>query len=101
MAMVTTAVPPSTTQRPEPEVEGSGPIARVVAGSVAVGLVGALLLTLVVFAGAKEHVISGVALLAFALGWAMLGVLSTRLTIQPQRWTFFVAAHMAAAGAYF
>ncbi len=75
-----------------------GPIWRIVGGSLAVGLVGALLLTLVVFAGAPEHVISGVALLAFAFGWAMLAVLSTRYTSQPQRWALVPAAFMAGVG---
>jgi hypothetical protein len=51
-----------------------------------------------VFAGAAEHVITGSALLAFAFGWAMLAVLSTRLTSQPQRWTLVPAALMAVTG---
>jgi len=76
-----------------------GSIARIVAGSVATGLVGALVLTLVVFAGAAEHVITGSALLAFATGWTMLAVLSTRMTSQPQRWAFVPAAGMGVVGA--
>ena len=59
------------------------------------GLLGALVLTLVVFAGTPEHVITGSALLAFALGWSMLAWLSTRFTSQPQRWAFVPAAFMA------
>ena len=51
----------------------------------------------VAFAGAPEHVITGSALLAFAAGWAMLAVLSARLTSQPQRWARVPAAAMAAA----
>jgi pimeloyl-ACP methyl ester carboxylesterase len=70
------------------------PIWRVVGGSLATGLVAALVLTLGMFAGAPEHVISGAALLAFAFGWAMLAVLSTRLTSQPQRWALVPAAFM-------
>jgi pimeloyl-ACP methyl ester carboxylesterase len=66
----------------------------IVIASLLTGLLGALLLTLVVFAGAPEHVISGSALLAFAFGWAMLAVLSTRLTSQPQRWALVPAAVM-------
>ena len=50
------------------------------------------------FAGAAEHVITGSALLAFAFGWAMLAVLSTRLTSQPQRWALVPAALMAVTG---
>jgi pimeloyl-ACP methyl ester carboxylesterase len=74
-----------------------GPIWRIVGCSLVTGLMGALVLTLVVFAGAPEHVISGSALLAFAFGWAMLAALSTRLTSQPQRWALVPAASMAVA----
>ena len=56
------------------------------------------MLTLGVFGGAAEHVISGSALLAFAGGWAMLALLSARFTSQPQRWARVPAAGMAAAG---
>jgi hypothetical protein len=97
---MTTSAPPAdpdgtTVPAGEP---GRGPIWRIVIGSLAVGLVGALLLTLVVFAGAPEHVVSGSTLLAFAVGWTMLAVLSTRLTDRPQRWAFVPAAVMAVAG---
>jgi pimeloyl-ACP methyl ester carboxylesterase len=77
-----------------PDDSKRGPIWRIVGGSLLTGLLGALVLTLVVFAGAPEHVISGSALLAFAFGWAMLAVLSTRFTSQPQRWALVPAAFM-------
>src|SRR5579885_1765388 len=84
---------------PSPSAAISGrPIGRIVAGSVATGLLGALFLMLVVFAGAAEPVITGSALLAFALGWAMLAVLSIRVTDQPQRWAFVPAASMGVVG---
>jgi pimeloyl-ACP methyl ester carboxylesterase len=70
----------------------------VVAGSLLAGLLGAALLTLLVFAGGEEHVISGSALLAFAFGWALLAVLSTRLTNRPQRWALVPATFMAVVG---
>jgi pimeloyl-ACP methyl ester carboxylesterase len=44
-------------------------------------------------------VIMGTALLAWALGWALLALLSTRWTDQPQRWAFVPAAIMGAGGA--
>jgi pimeloyl-ACP methyl ester carboxylesterase len=75
-----------------------GPIGRIVAGSLATGLVGAVLLTLVVFAGAGEHVITGASLVAFGFGWAMLAILSIRLTSRPQRWALIPAALMAGTG---
>ena len=67
--------------------------------SVALGLIGALFLSLVVFAGRPEHVITGSALLAFAAGWTVLAVLSTRMTTQPQRWAVVPAAYMGVVGA--
>jgi pimeloyl-ACP methyl ester carboxylesterase len=91
--------PPSVTSVDEPtilvEEPGGGPVWRTVGGSLLSGLLGAVVLTLVVSAGAPEHVITGSALLAFAFGWAMLAVLSIRLTNQPQRWAFVPAALMA------
>ncbi len=74
------------------------PIWLVVGGSLAAGLLGAIVLTFGVFGGAAEHVISGTALLAFACGWAMLAALSARFTSQPQRWARVPAAGMAVAG---
>jgi len=75
-----------------------GHIGVVVAGSLIVGLVAALVLVLGVFGGAQEHVISGTALLAFSFGWAMLAVLSVRSTSQPQRWAAAPALFMGLAG---
>jgi pimeloyl-ACP methyl ester carboxylesterase len=77
----------------------SGHLGVIVAGSIGTGLLAAVLLDLVVFAGAGEHVITGAAMLAFALGWAMLAVLSARRTDQPQRWAFVPAAAMGMVGA--
>ena len=81
-----------------PDEPTRGPLWRVVGGSLATGFVGALVLTLGVFAGAREHLITGSALLSFALGWALLAVLSTRLTDQPQKWAVVPAAFMASVG---
>jgi pimeloyl-ACP methyl ester carboxylesterase len=88
--IVTAAATPSTEKR--------GPIARVIAGSLLTGVVGAAVATLVVFPGAAEYVITGSTLLAFAAGWAMLAALSTRLTSQPQRWAYVPATVMGATG---
>ena len=77
---------------------GREPIWRVVGGSIAAGFLGAVVLTLGVFGGAAEHVISGSALLAFAGGWAMLAVLSSRFTSRPQRWARVPAVFMTVAG---
>jgi pimeloyl-ACP methyl ester carboxylesterase len=80
------------------EPPARGPIVRVVLGSLLTGVAAAAAATLIVFAGASEHLITGSALLAFAAGWTMLAVLSTRLTSQPQRWAYVPAAVMAVAG---
>jgi pimeloyl-ACP methyl ester carboxylesterase len=70
----------------------------IVIGSVAAGLIAALLLSLVAFTGNREQVITGAALLAFGFGWLLLAVLSTRWTDQPQRWALLPAAAMGAVG---
>ena len=59
------------------------------------GLVTALVLVLVVFAGAAEPVITGAGLVGLASGWALLALLTTRWTSQPQRWAVVPAAVMA------
>lgn len=75
-----------------------GHLGRIVAASMFGGLILALVLTLIVFGGAIEPVISGVALLAFALGWTILAWLSERRTDQPQRWAFVPAIFMGVLG---
>jgi pimeloyl-ACP methyl ester carboxylesterase len=62
------------------------------------GLILALALTVGVFGGAEEPVITGVALLAFATGWAMLAWLSIRRTDQPQRWAYAPAIFLGVLG---
>jgi pimeloyl-ACP methyl ester carboxylesterase len=74
-------------------------IGWVVAAAVLSGLVSAVVLDVLVFAGAREHVITGMALLAFAFGWGLLAVGSTRFTDQPQRWAIVPCAAMALTGA--
>jgi pimeloyl-ACP methyl ester carboxylesterase len=75
-----------------------GPIGWIVAGSLVLGAAAALVLVAVVFAGAREHIITGSALLGFALGWALLALLSTRWTSQPQRWALVPAAVLGVIG---
>ena len=73
-------------------------IGLIVAASMAAGLIVAVVLVAAPFVPAEENVITGVVLLAFALGWALLAVLSTRFSDQPQRWAAVPAAFMGAAG---
>jgi hypothetical protein len=58
----------------------------------------AAVLVLGVFPGATEHVTTGVALLGFAAGWAMLAYLTVRMTSAPQRWAYGLGAFLGAAG---
>jgi pimeloyl-ACP methyl ester carboxylesterase len=75
-----------------------GRIGLVVAGSLAAGLVAAVVLVAAPFIAAEEYVLTGVVLLGFAFGWALLAVLSVRFTDQPQRWAAAPAAFMGVAG---
>jgi hypothetical protein len=55
-------------------------------GQSSAGLVLGLILVLVVFAGAREPVITGAALISLAFGMLTLFALSGRRTDQPQQW---------------
>src|SRR4051794_34336294 len=85
---------PDTTE----EAVNAGPMFRAVLASLLTGAVGALVLTLLVFPGEREHTTTGLCLLAFASGWAMLALLTTRFTRQPQRWARVPAIAMGATG---
>jgi pimeloyl-ACP methyl ester carboxylesterase len=90
-----------TDHRPDlaaPAASTTGPLARIIAGSLAAGAAIALALTLVVFAGATESVITGSVLVAFGLGWALIAFLTARHTGRPQRWTVVPAVAMGATG---
>lgn len=74
-------------------------IGRVVAITLAIGHVGALVLIGGPLGGAEERVITGTVLLACASGWAMLFAHSAVRAGQPQRWAMLPAAFMGVAGA--
>src|SRR3954447_6327393 len=90
----------TTPQDPAAAEEGArtGPMFRTVLASLLTGAVSAAVLTLLVFPGAREHTTTGLALLAFAAGWAMLDLLTTRFTNQPQRWARIPAVVMGVTG---
>src|SRR4029453_5971109 len=75
-----------------------GRIGLIVAGSLAAGLVAALALVATPFTPAKEGALTGVVLLGFAFGWALLAVLSVRFSDQPQRSAAAPAVFFALAG---
>ena len=85
--------------RPSPAAPGArGHIGLIVAGSLVSGLVVGLLLVAAPFIPAEESELTGALLFGFALGWAMLAVLSVRFTDQPQRWAAAPALFMGLGG---
>jgi pimeloyl-ACP methyl ester carboxylesterase len=68
-----------------------------VAGSLLAGAATALVLVVLAFGGAVEPVITGLALLGFAGGWALLAF-TTRRTQQPQPWAWAPATALAVVG---
>jgi pimeloyl-ACP methyl ester carboxylesterase len=61
------------------------------------GLMAAALLVIIPLAPAEEHRLTGM-VLGFAVGWALLAVLSVRFSDQPQRWAASPAVFMAVVG---
>src|SRR3954470_24722025 len=96
--MATTTTQPSHPQSPARPQAARSRIGLIVAGSMAAGLTAAVLLVAAPFAPAEEHMLTGMVLLGFALGWALLAVLSVRFSDQPQRWAAAPAAVMAVVG---
>ena len=89
---------PSGVPAEQPDQVRRGPFVRIVVASVATGVLAAAVLVLGVFPGAVEHVTTGLALLAFAVGWAVLATLTSRTTSAPQRWAYVPAAFLGTAG---
>ena len=98
MSIDTRPTTPGTDSKKTPNSRRARPASRTIAGSVVAGAATALGLTLGVFPGATESVTTGAVLIAFGIGWALLAVLSTRRTSQPQRWALVPAGAMATAG---
>ncbi|HET7799419.1 MAG TPA: alpha/beta hydrolase [Humibacillus xanthopallidus] len=73
-------------------------LALIVAGSFATGGVVALMLAAAPFIPAEEPRMAGAALIGFAVGWAMLALLTTRFTDHPQRWACAPAVFMGLGG---
>src|SRR3954452_1912526 len=114
--MTTRTRPPSPVPQPAapssptaPPAASSSPPARhhprprahigwIVAASLVTGLLAALLFVAAPFIPAEESEVTGAVLCGFALGWAMLAVLSVRLTDQPQRCAAALALFMVLGG---
>jgi pimeloyl-ACP methyl ester carboxylesterase len=92
---------PSTTQTDEApattaQTRRAGVVGAICA-SLAAGFTAILVLTLVVFPGGTESVITGSVLIGSGLGWTVLATRSRR-TAQPQRWAAVPAAAMGVTG---
>ena len=85
-------------RQPESPRTARSKIGAIVATSIGVGLIVAAVLVAAPFIPPTENALTGVVLLAFALGWALLAVLSIRFSDQPQRWAFVPAGFLALAG---
>ena len=100
--IVTTAPPtPILTGQEPPPPPDPGPrghIGWIVAGSLMTGLVIGLVLVAAPPIPAEEGKLTGALLLGFAVGWAMLVLLSTRFSDQPQRWALAPALFMGLGG---
>ena len=69
-------------------------IGWIVVGSLIAGLAAAVFLAFAPFVTADENTFTGMVLLGFAIGWALLAGLSTWWTDQPQRWAAAPAVFM-------
>ena len=69
-----------------------------IAGSLLIGLLLAVFLVAGPLAGGSEPTITGSVLLAFAIGWGIMGWSSIRFTEQPQRWAYVPAIGMGLVG---
>ena len=94
----TTTSQPSHPQSPARPQAVRSRIGLIVAASMAAGLTAAALLVVAPLAPAEEHTLTGMVLLGFAVGWALLAVLSVRFSDQPQRWAAAPAVFMAVVG---
>jgi pimeloyl-ACP methyl ester carboxylesterase len=73
-------------------------IGWIVVGSLAAGFATAAVLPFAPFVAIEPNVITGMVLLGFAVGWALLAGLSTWLSDQPQRWAVAPAVFMGLSG---
>jgi pimeloyl-ACP methyl ester carboxylesterase len=93
------AVNPRDAEAPGPLQRSSRTgIGRIIAGSMAAGLVVAVALVAAPLIPGRADVLTSVVLLGFAVGWALLAVLSVQFTDRPQRWAAAPAASLTVAG---
>lgn len=86
------------------QIEAAGGSSRrhrvgpIVLASVAAGLTAAVVLAFVPFGPVDEDYSTAMVLIGFAIGWALLAGLSSRMSEQPQRWAAVPAGFMATSG---
>jgi pimeloyl-ACP methyl ester carboxylesterase len=73
-------------------------IGWIVAGSLVAGLAAAVFFAFAPFVTVDANTFTGMVLLGFAVGWALLAGLSTWLSDQPQRWAAAPALFMGLSG---
>lgn len=91
----TVQIAPSAPEAPPPRRR----VGRVVAGSLSAGLGLALILAFLPVGTVDADFSTAMVLFGFAFGWALMAVLSTRFTNQPQRWAVAPAIFMVLSGA--
>jgi pimeloyl-ACP methyl ester carboxylesterase len=69
-------------------------IGKIIVLSLGVGLAAAVLLPFIPWPTVDANFATAMVLFGFAVGWALLGALSVRLTDQPQRWAYAPALFM-------
>ena len=69
-----------------------------IVGSLAAGALLAVALLLGPASGGSEPLVTGSVLFAFGLGWALMAVLTTRFSAQPQTWMAVPAAFLGSIG---
>ena len=84
--------------RPKAVSSSPGRMGWIVALSLATGAAAASLFAFLPFVPVEESAITGAVLCGFAVGWAALGLVSSRFTDQPQRWAAAPALFMGVGG---
>ncbi len=77
----------------------TGTPAKIVAGSLIGGIISAVTLVALPFAGGSEATITGAILIGFAIGWALLAHLSMRTGDGAHRWAAVPATALGLSGA--
>ena len=98
-----TSIAPKPTSDDQVATAVPGPrrshVGGVVAGSLAAGFAAAVILPFLPVGTVDDDFATAMVLIGFALGWALMAVLSIRFTDQPQRWAVAPAIFMALSAA--